>query len=332
MRPLVLALLAALVAAACLSTTTRTPSGPTLDGGFASFHWDDDWGSLPGGLHLGSTHGAMVVDSQDRVFVNTDTSHAVVAFDLDGNPLFSWGEELRGGLHGMCLHEEDGEEFLYLVHTGRGEYLRTTLDGDILFRRGWPEESALYTEAKEYRPTSIAVAPDGTVFVADGYGKSYVHRFTADGTYLDSFGGSGDGPGEFHTCHGIAIDESFSPPRLLVADRENHRLQAFDLDGTHLATYAGNLRRPCSVSCDGERWLIADLAGRVTILDREGGLVAHLGDQPREDLRANFGATTDLWRAGEFLAPHGATWDRHGNVYVVDWNRNGRLTKLVKQR
>lgn len=326
--PLALALVVA--TAACLSKTARFTAGPEMVGGPNSYTWLEGWGDLPGGVTLGNTHGSILIDSEGRVLMNTDGAHAVIAYDPDGMPLFTWGEELRGGLHGMALVEEGGRELLYLVHTGRGEVIRATPEGEILWRRGWPEESGLYDDRNQYRPTAVAVGPDGTIFVADGYGKSYIHRFSADGTYLNSFGGGGEEDGKFRTCHGLAMDSSYDPPRLIVADRENHRLQAFDLEGNHLATYAGNLRRPCSVSCNAEGWLVADLAGRVTILSRDGELIAHLGDQPNERLRANNGVSSDLWRSGEFLAPHSAAWDASGNIYVVDWNRNGRVTKLSR--
>ena len=94
----------------------------------------------------------------------------------------------------------------------------------------------------------------------------------------------------------------------------------------------GMLRRPCSIYQHETDLVVADLAGRVTILDAEDKLVTHLGDQPDPKLRARNGIPKSKWRAGEFVSPHGAAWDADGNLYVMDWLRPGRVTKLRRVR
>ena len=100
-----------------------------LGAGVHKYRWVSDWGRLADGKELGNTHGCLAVDKQGRIYANTDTEAAVVVFAPDGALLGSWGKEFRGGLHGMCLREEDGKEFLYLAHTGRHEVVKATLDG-----------------------------------------------------------------------------------------------------------------------------------------------------------------------------------------------------------
>jgi hypothetical protein len=297
------------------------------------FQWQEDWMKLPEGReHLGSTHGCIVVDSKDRVYVNTDTEAAVMVFAPDGTFLRSWGKQYAGGLHGMCLVREGNEEFLYLTHLARHEVLKTTLEGEVLWSRGVPMESGLYQSADQYKPTSVAVKPDGGFYVADGYGLSWIHQYDAEGEYLRSFGGPGGEPSNLRTPHGIWWDTRGTKPSLLVADRENHRLVSFGPEGEFLAAHEPGLRRPCHAQLLGEVVVVADLAGRVTLLDGKNELLVHLGDQPDPAKRAQFGVPPEAWRAGEYFSPHCARMDSKGNVYVMDWNATGRVTKLVRVR
>ncbi|MHC5210666.1 MAG: c-type cytochrome domain-containing protein [Planctomycetota bacterium] len=306
-----------------------TLAGPRLGSGEHRYEWVPGWLQLPEGqAELGNTHGEIVVDRAGNLHVNTDTERAVMVFAPDGRFLRSWGAEFSNGLHGMQLVEEDDEEFLYFVHFGRHELVKATLDGEIVWRMGHPEQSGKYASAEEFRPTSIAVAPDGGFFVADGYGLHWVHQYDAQRRWVRCFGGQGHEPGRFQTPHGVWVDTRGDEPSLLVADRENARLQRFDLEGNLIGVVEGMFRRPCKIQQQGEYLVIPDLAGRVTILDGDDELVTHLGDNPDPGLRANNGVERDAWADGEFLAPHSAAWDRNGDLYVMDWNRHGRITRL----
>ncbi|MCC7015460.1 MAG: hypothetical protein IT454_23070 [Planctomycetes bacterium] len=296
------------------------------------YEWVKGWGKLPAGMSFGNTHGCIVVDSSDRVYMNTDTENAVIVFSREGEFQKSWGKELAGGLHGMCIVKEGDAEFLYLTHTGRHEALKATLDGEILWTLPWPEQSGVYANAGEYAPTSIAVAPDGTIFVADGYGKSWIHVWSRERKYLRSFGGPGSEIGKLATPHGIQIDARGEQPVLLVSDRENHRLQSFDLEGRALGPVGSELRRPCHTHQAGGETIVADLAGRISLFDAKNELIAHLGDNPDPQKRAQNGVPREQWKDGEFLSPHCARFDAQGSIYVLDWNALGRITKLRRVR
>ncbi len=295
-----------------------------------SFEWIEDWLQLPDGMQLGNTHGGMAVTRSGQIIFSTDSEHAIVIVEPDGTLVDSWGKDLAGGLHGMCLREEAGTEYLYLCHLRRHQVLKTTLKGEVLWTLDYPAESGIYDNASQYNPTGIAVSSDGSLYVADGYGKSWVHQFTADRQYVRSFGGRGSGQGQFRTCHGILLDPRGDEERLIVADRENHRLQYFSLTGEHQGTVLCGLRRPCGVAQWQGLLAVPDLAGRITLIDPNDRLLAHLCDNPDPSKRAKNGVPPEEWAAGEFLSPHALCWDAQGSLYVMDWNARGRISKLQR--
>ena len=298
--------------------------------GAHEYTWISDWGRVGDGKELGNTHGCLVVTKAGNILANTDTEHAIVEFSPEGRIVRTWGKDFHGGTHGMCLRVEDGQEVLYLAHTRRHEVVKCTLDGKVLWTLGWPEASGIYQNEGQYNVTAVAVGPDGRIFAADGYGKSWVHLYDKERKYVKSFGGPGDAPGKLQTPHGLWLDTRGKEPLLLVCDRENHRLQWFTMDGEFVRSMDQDLRRPCNVTALADGGLaVADLVGRVTILDSKDQLVCHLGDNPDPALRAQNGVPRAKWKDGEFLSPHGITVDAAGALYVMDWNFLGRVTKLV---
>lgn len=323
-------LFAALVSSAAAQDAAQPGATTRLGKGDYVFEWVPGWAKLPEGTSFGNTHGCIVIDSQDRVYVNTDTDNAVIVFAPDGSFVKSWGKEFRGGAHGMCLAKEDGKEVLYLTHTGRHEVVKCTLDGEVLWTLGYPEMAGIYQDKSQYNPTSVAIGPRGEIYAADGYGLSWVHQYDKDRTYVRSFGGPGAEPGRMNTPHGIWLDTRGPEPKLVVADRGNHRLQWFDLEGKLLGVLDEDLRLPCHVQQQGEMLVVADLQGRISLVDGENRVAAHLGDNPDESLRGQNHVPAEKWKDGEFLSPHCAAWDSKGNLYVMDWNFLGRVTKLAR--
>ena len=144
----------------------------------------------------------------------------------------------------------------------------------------------------------------------ENYGLSWVHQYAPNGAYVRSWGGLGTDPGKFNTPHGVLVDTRRNPPVLVVADRENGRLQIFDLDGKFIEAVTGILHRPCGAHLQGDDLVVPDLDGRVTILDNANKLITHLGENPNASLRANNGVDKPQWQDGLFLAPD----ERGGNL------------------
>lgn len=305
-------------AAAPAAAVVRTGNGPFR---FQATSW---WGKLPDGKALGPTHGGVAIDAAGLIYASTEAAHSICVFRPDGSLVKQIAPD-KVGFHSLLIRKEGEAEFLYGAY-GRGEAaVKMDLEGKTI--QTFPKEGISVPDGLK-GVTAVAVAPDGAVFLAVGYGSNRIHKFSPTGELLKTFGGPGDGDKGFKACHGLLIDPRFGAPRLLVADRENRRLVHYDLEGNFIGVHSTGLRRPCSMSLRGELLAVAELEGRVTLLGKDGVPVAFLGDNPDRGQWANFGVPAGEMKPGEFTAPHGICFDAQGNLYVEEWNKTGRLTKL----
>jgi DNA-binding beta-propeller fold protein YncE len=285
------------------------------------------WEKLPPGWNFVEVAGA-ATDSQGRVYVFNRGEHPVIVFDRDGNFLTSWGENQFQRAHGITIGPDDA---VYctddLDHTVR----KFTPAGDLLLTLGTsgrPSETGIdgidYRTIRRagppfHRPTNVALAGDGSLYVTDGYGNARVHKFAADGRLLFSWGEPGSGPGQFHLPHGIALD---SEGQVFVADRENSRIKIFSPEGHFLAQWT-DVARPMQVFIDPQdNVFVAEVGwragmfpwanapgpratgGRLSIFNRQG------------QLQARWGGGDCPEAPGDFFAPHDLWIDSHGDIYV----------------
>src|SRR5436190_5902945 len=209
---------------------------PILGEGEHRYECIHDWGQVPSTIAYGNTHG-VCEDSQGNISIKhtvhatSSKDDAIVVFDSDGKFIRSWGAEYKGGAHGLHLSNERDGEFLYLCDQARGVVDKTTLTGERIWTKTAPLESGVYNTPGEYHPTNVAIVPSGPrageLYIADGYDKSWIHHYSAKGDYLRSFGGPGKERGQLSCPHGLMVDTRSAVPRLIVADRANHRLQSF---------------------------------------------------------------------------------------------------------
>jgi hypothetical protein len=234
------------------------------------------------------------------------------------------------------IKQQPEGEFLYGA-TLRGQtVVKMKLDGTILMTIG---SSAIPDEFKvrnarsnelQLLLTGLDVAPNGDIYVADGYASDYIHRFDKTGKYLASFGGK-KAPYSFNTLHKLAIDTRFQPARLIAVDRANNRVVHMSLTGEFLGVVASDLLLPAAITLSGDNVVVGELRGRVTVLDKVGKVVERIGENSGEGVGSNQGKP-DSWRPGLLLSPHGVALNAQGDLFVSEFNQYGRVHRFNAAR
>jgi sugar lactone lactonase YvrE len=286
------------------------------------------WANIPDGWDIPAA--AVTVDSQDRVYCfNRSKERPIVVFDRDGNVLSSWGEGVFAFPHAIRIDEHDN---LWTVDRAHGQALLFSPDGTLLRSigtRGHRSDTGVPpddTSSQAWQqithgagpfnlPADIAWSESGDYFIADGYGNARVHKFDPEGNHLFSWGEPGTAPVQFNLPHGIWVDPR---GRVLVADRENDRVQIFDQQGNLLEIWPTELIGPAFfyVDADDIVYVPEHNAGMVSVLTLDGERLARWGDPG-------------------FRSCHGIWGDSHGDIYVVRpgaWGRARRIVKYVRRR
>jgi hypothetical protein len=294
------------------------------------------WLKLPDGrAQLGNQHGDVGVSSAGDVFVSVqDPAAGLQVFSPDGTFL----RNVNGApsdFHGFVIRKDDSGEFIYGA-TLRGQTIvKMTLEGAIVMTIG---SSAIPDQYKVRNArsnqlalllTGLDVAPNGDIYVADGYASDYIHRFDRTGRYLTSFGGK-QAPYSFNTLHKLAIDTRFSPARLIACDRANNRVVHLSLDGQFIGVVAKDLLLPAAIVIDGDNAIVGELTGRVTVLDKNGTVVTRVGANTEQGVGSNK-LPPAQWREGFVLAPHGVALNAKGDLFVAEFSAFGRVHRFNRQ-
>ncbi|MCZ6644954.1 MAG: peptidyl-alpha-hydroxyglycine alpha-amidating lyase family protein [SAR324 cluster bacterium] len=290
----------------------------------------EGWEQLPEGWSFTEVVG-VGVDSKDRVYVFSRGEHPLIVFDKEGKFLDAWGEGVFKRPHGVFMTPQDElylvDDAAHTVHqfTTGGEPVRKIGDGKGSDTGYIPQQAPVAREAGPFNwVTNVAVTPTGEIYASDGYGNARVHKFSAAGEHLFSWGRPGSGPGEFNLPHSVALD---SQGLVYVCDRENSRVQIFSPDGEFLREWNW-VNRPCDIFIDGQDNIyIAELGfvfarnagphlnfmadppeghspiARMTMTNPDGEIQLQLGGE-------------DPVLPGNFITPHGIWADSRGDLYI----------------
>lgn len=287
-----------------------------------NYHVVHGWPELPAGRTLGSAAG-IAVNSKNEVLVFHRANRVwseplpltlialptVAVFDgRTGRWLREWGANQFAMPHGLCVDDHDN---IWVTDVALQQIFKFSPDGRLLMVLG--ERGVAGADERHFnRPTDVAVLPDGSFYVTDGYINTRVVKFSATGKFLFQWGRPGAGPGEFNTPHAIAIDKG---GLVYVADRENDRVQIFSASGRFIREFRSpDMGRPYGLALlSGDRMVIADggeqpdsgpdRSGAAIVTDR-GRVLQHFGRYGNYD--------------GQFRMAHAAAANAAGDVFVVD--------------
>ena len=273
----------------------------TIGTGEFRYEYQPDWARLDSGISLQGPSG-VAVDSSDYVHVFQRQGPAVLIFDRSGQFQGAW--QRQGGVPADAHHIHVGpDDTVYLTDRDAHQVLLYDTSGRLLRSLGARDRAAM--QAPFNHPADVCAAPSGELYVADGYGNSSVHRFSADGDYISSFGSPGSGPGQFRVPHSIRVSED---GRVYVADRENHRVQVFTSEGEFLTEWT-DFKCPMGVHIDAAQVVyVTDQVPRISLYTLDGELLA---------------------RGRTFEGAHQVYTDSEGSIYGID-TANQRVQKFVK--
>jgi len=338
----------ALTGAPQVITASRTSNEVIMGEGEHRYRVEHAWAQLPDKYTWQTTHN-VAVDSHANLYVIHEgradwTDHpSIFVFDSEGRFIRAFGSQYQGGGHGLEVHEEGNEEFLYVTGYQQVKaFSKMTVTGETVWEKYAPMDSGVYaanedTDRKKiwgrdrFMPTNFAFADDGGFWLADGYGSFKIHRYDKDASWVSCFGGSGEGQGTFNTSHGLWLDKrSGRDTEIVVTDRAHGTLQTFTPAGEYKQTLKG-FGLPANIDTWENLMLVPELKARVSLLNENNEVVARLGTAidrlgDVEGLRGK----PDQWLDGQFVHPHDACFGADGEIFVAEWVGSGRVSKLTR--
>ena len=258
---------ALLAALAMTSSRTHGQSGAAVaSNDFPNPYKIESFGQLPAGRKMGQAYGVDIDRDGKSVWVFERCGAATCAgsnlapllkFDSSGRLVASFGAGMFVYPHGLFV---DADENIWVTDgqskDGKGQQVfKISPTGRVLMTLG---KAGVEGDGPDTfnRPSDVLVAPNGSIFVADGHGgdsNARIVKFDKDGNFIKQWGKKGSGPGEFDTPHGLVLDPQ---GRLLVADRGNSRIQVFDREGKFITEWK-QWGRPSGIALDRSGTLYA---------------------------------------------------------------------------
>ena len=286
-----------------------------------TYEVNEEWAQLPEGWDMPAA--SVFGDSQDRVFCfSRSPDHHIVIFDREGNYLHHWDAGPFTFAHAIFI---DHEGMVWLIDRDIGQVFKYTPEGQLLLTIGTRDyqsdtgmavisSSLAHTVVRPGEPfnlpAGVAVAPSGDIFIADGYGNCRIHKFTSEGKLILSWGEPGSGPGQFILPHDVWIDRR---GRVLVADRENNRVQVFTQEGEHLDIWPTEFVGPAALYVDDDDvvYVAEHNGGDTSIVTLDGQLLAR-------------------WGGPVHRSTHGVWVDSHKDLYVAQPPESGGTRRVIK--
>ena len=292
-----------------------------------------EWLKVPEGRDkLGDMHGDVAVASNGEVYVSVqDPQAGLQVYSPDGKFLRNV-PDAPPDFHGFVIRRQPDGEFIFGTRLRGQTIVKMTLDGKVIMTipaAAIPDEFKVRNARSGQLAlllTDVDVAPNGDLYVTDGYASDYIHRFDRTGKYLKSFGGKKE-PYNFSTLHKLTIDTRFTPARLIACDRANGRVVHLSLDGDFLGVVAKDLLLPAAVVISGDYAIVGELRGQVSILDKSGQVVSRLGTNTDTGIGTNQ-VKPEAWRPGIVVSPHGVAVNARGDLFVSEFNAFGRVHRF----
>jgi len=291
---------------------TRVDEAQIVGQGNFTYERDTSWGRREGGVPQFGVAQALFGDSKDRVYVFVRSpAPEMLVFNRKGKLLDSWGFGRFKHPHGIWMNDEDE---LYL--TDRDTHLVTKWTADGTFVKAWGTANQPGEPGAPFnQPTKAVETDDGELYVSDGYGQHRMHRFAKNGQLIRSWGEKGTGPGQF----GWPVHSVLWHPagKVLIVDRENHRIQHFTPEGDYLMEWT-DFHVPQDIYRTPDDILfVAEGHPRITIMKLDGEIITRWGERGSEP--------------GQFPAsPHACWVDSQGSLYVGEVTTYDCFQKFVR--
>lgn len=335
------------------------PHGKIIGHGNFKYKVDCHWGELDRNEHpIENCHSLAMTSDGNIVMVTDHPEKNIYIYAPDGTLLDSFGTMFPGA-HSVKVNNEDGIDYLYIVESGwitnrhwngvstddwgspankviqqAGFIAKTTLNGRLIFTISHPQTIGVYSPEMPFNPTDIAIAPNGDLYVSDGYGSDFILHYNKNGQYINHFGGNQNDNScqNLANAHGIELDlREPNTPKLIISSRAEQSLKQFSLNGEHINTIevpGAWIHAPLfhknhfySASCwsdiDGKN---VEHSGFISIFDKDNRLVANLGANVPEYEQGKLQALQTDWQV--FSHCHGICLDNEGNIYVGQWRAN----------
>lgn len=268
----------------------------------------------------------MVLDKNKNLFMTTThKKNNILKYNQDGQIIDSWRIG-REGTHGLTIADEGGEEFLYITDYESHKVFKTTKEGKLIFEINWPKNIKEYKIAEDFKPTETTIAPNGDIYVCDGYGLDFIIQYDYNGNYIRHFGGHGESDDQFKCCHGITIDQRQGSPTLLITSRTTNEFKRFTLEGAFIEKFQLPGCWICRPVIDQKNLYFSVIVtktwdnydGMLAVLDENQKVISLPGgSSPQYENNKLMPPISDKTT---FFNPHDVCIDGDKNLYIPQWN------------